>query len=209
VRVATAAHAQVQALYGYSEIRAEFPGIITRRSVDHGAFVRSAVGGPSQPLFTLARVDRVRLVTDVPETDTAAVAVGQPAVIRIDALRGPAIPGKVMRLADALDPSTRTMRVEVEPETLPNGFRAGQFGTVAITLADHPGAVMLPARVLLTGEKPAVLVVVDGRAIRREIAVGANDGERVQIVAGLSGDETIVADGKDAVRDGQAVEVVK
>jgi membrane fusion protein (multidrug efflux system) len=114
-----------------------------------------------------------------------------------------------MRLADALDPSTRTMRVEVEPDTLPAGMRAGQFGTVAITLADYPGAVMLPVSVLLTGGKPAVMIVAEGRAVRREITIGANDGDRVYVVAGLTGDEVVIAEGKDTVRDGLPVEVVK
>ena len=208
-RVARAASARTQALYNYTEIRAEFPGVITRRMVDRGAFVRSAATGPSPPLFTLARVDRVRVVADVPETDSAAVAIGQPAIIRIDALRGQAIPGKVMRLADSLDASTRTMRVEVEPDTLPPGLRTGQFGTVAITLTDYPGAVMLPASVLVTGEKPAVMIVAGGKATRREITIGLNDGDRVQVTAGLTGDEAVIAEGKDSVRDRQPVEVVK
>jgi RND family efflux transporter MFP subunit len=208
VRVAQAAHAQAQALFNYTEIRAEFPGVITRRMVDRGAFVRSAATGQTQPLFTLARVDRVRVVADIPETDSAAVTIGQPAVIRIDALRGQAIPGKLMRLADALDPSTRTMRVEVEPDTLPAGIRTGQFGTVAITLADHLGAVMLPASVLLTGEKPAVMIVADGKAVRREVTIGLNDGARVQVTAGLTGDEAVIAEGKGGVHEGQPVDVM-
>ena len=209
VRVAQAAQAQAQALFGYTEIRAEFPGVIARRTVDRGAFVRSAATGQTPPLFTLARVDRVRVVADIPENDSAFVAVGQPAVIRIDALRGQAISGKVVRLADALDASTRTMRVESEPDALPPGLRAGQFGTVAITLADYPGAVLVPATVLVSGEKPSVMIHVDGKAVRREVTVGLNDGIRVQVTAGLTGDEAVIADGKDGVRDGQAVEVVK
>ena len=81
--------------------------------------------------------------------------------------------------------------------------------TVAITLADYPGTVMLPASVLVTGEKPAVMIVEDGKAARREITIGLNDGDRVQVTTGLTGDEAVIAEGKDGVRDSQPVEVVK
>jgi membrane fusion protein (multidrug efflux system) len=116
----------------------------------------------------------------------------------------------VVRLADALDPATRTMRVEVEPDQGSKLLRAGQYGSVTITLANYPRALLLPTSTLLTSqEKPAVFVVKDGRARRQALEIGINDGVRMQVTGGLKGDEQVVSDGKDSVREGEAVEVVR
>jgi membrane fusion protein (multidrug efflux system) len=88
-------------------------------------------------------------------------------------------------------------------------LRPGMFGSVSIVLADHPGALLLPTSVLVPGGKPAVLIVQDGRARRKEIEVGYNDGVRMQVTRGLIGSEEVISDGKNLVQDGQPVEIAK
>jgi HlyD family secretion protein len=84
------------------------------------------------------------------------------------------------------------------------------FGTLAIVLADYPDALLLPTNALLmTGEKPAVMVVNDGKAHRQEIRLGVNDGVRMQVLSGCKGDELGITDGKDAARDGEPVKLAK
>src|SRR5262249_57583656 len=86
-------------------------------------------------------------------------------------------------------------------------LRPGMFGSVTIILAEHPDALLLPTSALVTsGGKQSVLIVVGGQARRREVELGYNDGVRVQITRGLSGDEQVITDGKNLVREGQAVE---
>lgn len=71
-------------------------------------------------------------------------------------------------------------------------------------------ALLLPTSTLVTGSsKPAVLCVLSGRVQRRQVEVGYNDGVRVQILRGLDGTEQVITDGKNSVREGQAVVVVK
>src|SRR5262249_10242833 len=133
IQVAQANHKQAEILFDYRKLRAPFAGVITRRMADTGAFVQSAATGKPTAPFTLVRADeqtgvvKVRVVTDVPEPDTPWIQRGQQATLRIDALRGRLFPVVVARLADALDPSTRTMRVELEPSKRSEVLRPGLY----------------------------------------------------------------------------------
>ncbi|MBI3840056.1 MAG: efflux RND transporter periplasmic adaptor subunit [Planctomycetia bacterium] len=196
-------------LLAYAKVTAPYDGVITKRLVHPGAFIQSASNGNGDPLFHLARFDRIRIVADVPEADSAWVKVGQPATFRVDALRGQQFQGKVARFSDALDGHTRTMRVEVALDGANTVLRPGMYGSVSITLADQDDALLVPTSVLVTGGgAPSVMIASNGRVERRTIEIGQNDGVRVHVIAGLSDTDQVIAEGKDAVRDGQQVEVV-
>lgn len=209
LKVAQANLEQTVIMLNYATIKAPYDGVITRRLVDTGAFIQSAATGKAEPLFTLARVDRLRIVADIPEAEASLVRLGQSATLLVNASRGQRLNGTVIRFADALDSGTRTMRTEVELDGPAMILRPGTFGSVTILLADFPDALMLPTGSLVPGNgKPAVLVVKEGKAILREIELGLNEGGRVQVLWGLTGKEQVIADAKTSVRDGQAVEIV-
>jgi HlyD family secretion protein len=207
LKVAQANHEQTVIMLNYATIKAPYDGVITRRLVDTGAFVQSAATGKAEPLFTLARVDRLRIIADIPEAEASQVKLGQTATLLVNASRGQLLKGKVIRFADALDSGTRTMRTEVELDGPALMLRPGTFGSVTILLVDVPDALMLPTSAVVLGGKPAVLVVEEGKARRREVELGFNEGGRVQVIGGLTGNELVIADGKTPAKDGQAVEV--
>ena len=99
------------------------------------------------------------------------VKIGQSATLQVEALRGRKYKAKVVRFSDALDSTTRTMRVELETDEL-TGLRPGMFGSVTILLVDEKEAMLLPSSVLVPGNKPAVMVVENGRVRRREVQTG-------------------------------------
>ncbi len=121
-------------LMSYAQLRAPFAGLITHRSVDTGAFVASAVGHGSAPLFTLSRVDRLRIVVDIPESQAPLIRLGQTATLVVDALKGQSFRGAVQRTAGVLDPRTRTLRVEAELDAPTDQLRPGMFGSLTIDL---------------------------------------------------------------------------
>jgi len=207
LKVAQANLEQTVIMLNYATIKAPYDGVITRRLVDTGAFVQSAATGKAEPLFTLARVDRLRIIADIPEAEASLVKLGQTANLQVNASRGQHLNGKVVRFADALDSGTRTMRTEVELDGPAMILRPGTFGSVTIQLADVPDALMLPTGALVPGGKPAVFVVEEGTARRRDVELGFNEGGRVQVIRGLTGNEQVIADGKTPAQDGQAVEV--
>jgi HlyD family secretion protein len=207
VEVARADLKNLRTLVEYAMVKAPFNGVVTRRLADTGAFIQSAEARMADPILTLVRVDRKRIIVDIPESEAGWVKIGQPAIFRNNSVRRRSLPGKVARITDALDFASRTMRTEIELDD-PEEIRPGTFGQATITLADYPDALMLPSTALLTGgEKPAVMVVESGRARRREVEVGLDDGVQAQILSGLNGDEQVIVEGKDSVRDGQAVEI--
>jgi len=202
VQVALREAEYVEAFLNYASIKAPYDGIITRRLVDTGAFVHSA---KPEPLFTVARVDRLRIITEIPEAETSLVKIGQPATFQVNAARGRPLTGTIVRYADALDAGTRTMRTEVELDVPVNSLRPGMFGSVTIL-----GAIRLPTSALVPGAaKPAVLVVDKGKARRREVELGPEEGGRVVVIRGLTGNEQVITDGNNTVREGQPVEIAK
>lgn len=197
-------------IVNYGKVMSPYDGVITQRRVHPGAFIQSGGTGNAEPLLTIARVDRLRIVTTIRETHSSSIKIGQPATVEINAARAQPFSAKVARLADALDRQSRTMLVEVELDKPTNVLRPGQYGSVTITLADYPDAVLLPTSALVAGgSKPSVWCVEAGRAHRREIELGYNDGVRVQVVRGLKGDEKVITDGKNTVQEGQSVEIAK
>jgi len=199
LKVAEADLKYAEIMVDYATIRAPYDGIITRRLLDTGTFVQSAASGKPSPLFTVARVEPLRIVADIPETEAAWVRIGQKASYLH---QGKPLSGTVVRFADALDFGSRTMRTEIELDAPVTMLRPGMFSATVFPMT-------LPTTALVAGAKPSVLCVEDGRAKRREIEIGHSDGVHVQITGGLSGDAVVIADGKAAVREGQAVEVAK
>jgi RND family efflux transporter MFP subunit len=202
VQVAMREAEYAEELLNYASIPAPYDGILTRRLVDTGAFVQP---GKSEPLFMLARVDRLRIITDIPAPEASLVKIGQPATFQVNAARGQPLTGKVVRYADALDAGTRTMRTEVELDMAAHSLRPGMYGSVTII-----GAIMVPTSALVPGaEKPAVFVVEEGKARRREVELGTEEGGRVEVIRGLTGNEQVVTDAKNVAREGQPVEIAK
>ncbi len=190
----------------YAQVRAPFSGLITRRWIDTGDFIASAALGKSEPLFTLDRVDRLRIVLDVPEADSALVHAGQPASMTVDALQGRTFAGQVQRIAGVLDPKTRTLRIEIEVEDSAGNLRAGMYGMASVTLAERQDALILPSRCLkYEGGQPFVLAVREGLVERLPVTTGYSDGARAEIVTGVSPDDAIVSESRFPLRPGQRV----
>src|SRR5205085_12667815 len=112
VHVAEAEAQRLEALLRYTKIVAPFDGVVTRRLVNRGDLVQAATASRTMPLFTVQRIDTVRVFCEVPENAAAHVAKGAPAAVKVYALDGKTIEGKVTRFAAALNPETRTMRTE-------------------------------------------------------------------------------------------------
>lgn len=205
-KVAQAELRQTEILMKYAQIRAPYAGQITRRWVDSGDFVASAANAKMDPLFTVDRIDRLRIVFDVPEADSALVRVGQQASLTVDALKGRAFQGQVMRTAGVLDPKSRTLRVEAEVTDPNSSLRAGMYGMITVTLAERANAVIVPARSLrYEGATPFVLCVKQGIVEKRLVKVGYSDGIRSEILEGLGSDDQVILESRVLVHPGQKV----
>jgi RND family efflux transporter MFP subunit len=207
MKIAEAELKQTEILIQYAEIRAPYDGTVTRRWVDTGDFVASAANGrPEQPLFSVVRVDKLRIHVDVPEADSSLIQNGQSAVLVVDALKGRSFEGQVTRTAGALNSSTRTLRVEVDLDQPDELLRPGMFGELTITLAERANTLMIPAKCLrYAGRQPFVLCVENSIVNKRPVKVGFSDGTRTEILEGLAADDRVVLESRFTLRPGQTV----
>jgi multidrug efflux pump subunit AcrA (membrane-fusion protein) len=121
-----------QVLLSFATISAPFDGIVTQRSFFPGDFIRSANQGGNEPLLTIQRVDKMRMIVAIPDRDVPFVDVGDAVEVEIDALPGKKWAAKVSRIAASVDPKTRTMRIEIDLPNPTGQIRSGMFGRVTI-----------------------------------------------------------------------------
>ncbi|HEX4145229.1 MAG TPA: efflux RND transporter periplasmic adaptor subunit [Pirellulales bacterium] len=205
---AKADEAGTEAMVDYLSIEAPFDGTVSERNADIGYFAQAGGANQAQPLFTVVRIDPVRVFIDVPEMDAPLVHVDDGAVVRVQSLAGESFTGGVTRTSWTLEPSTRTLHTEVDLPNADGKLRPGMYAQVTIVLVEHDDACTLPASAIVSQEDHAwCFVVEDSKAVRRAIALGIKAGGVVEIVSGLEGDELVVQEGGASLRDAQAVEI--
>lgn len=219
-RVADAEAARLKSLLEYRFIRAPYNGAVVKRSVDTGKFVQPAGNEKSEALFTVVRLDTVRVPIEVPEADAGLVHKGDPVTIRIPSLRGEEIAAKVSRTSEALDPASRTLRVEIDLKNDDHHLRPGLYVYAKIT-APMPEAWTLPANaVVKQAEQMVVFLHKDGKAVRLPVQSGRTDGKFTEVVKKLkqattnewedwTGTEDVLSGPASTLADGQAVQLGK
>jgi RND family efflux transporter MFP subunit len=196
------------AMLGYARIEAPFDGVITRRNVDTGHLTRP--GSDAPPLFVAARTDIVTIAVDIPETYSTEVNPGDRAIIKLQAMKGRTVEGKVTRTAWALDPKTRTIRVEIDIPNPGAKLRPGLYAYATVIVEEHPDVLTVPTTaVVQEKDKSFCVAVEDGKAVRRPIETGLSDGTRTEVTSGLRGDEQVVKAGAASIIEGQSLEVAK
>ena len=206
-----AAKAQVAAFatrLGETRIESPLDGVVTVRRLDPGALVGPTAGGTT--ILTVARVDVLRVFVTVNERDVHLVKLGQDAHVEVDALAGKSIKGTVARLAPTLDPATRTLDAEVQIDNAGGELKPGMFGRASIVVASHAGAPVAPATaVQVSSGKRWAFVLRGDKVERREVTVGVDEGDWVEIVRGVLAGEEIVTTGIDSISDGSTVRAVR
>jgi len=212
---AAAAEGQARDLYQYATLSAPFSGLVTHRYLDPGALIQTAASSSqTTPIVTIAQIDTMRIYADVPEPDAPFVQVGRAAAVSVKELPNETFTGRIARYTGALDPATRTMRVEVDvpnpwqPTVGHHRLRPGMFASVKLTMETHRSVLTLPAETLMPEKQNTfVFVVSDGKAHKTKVETGADDGVDVEIRTGLQGNEQVVLPGADPPADGAPVEV--
>ncbi len=208
MRVAESRLSRARVVADFARIVAPFDGVVTRRNFFPGDFIRSAAEGEPLPLLTVKRTDLLRVVIQVPDLDVSLLDVGDPARVVVDALKGRSFSGKVSRLARAENPTTRTMRVEVDLPN-PSGLLVeGMYGRATIDLLPRSENLTVPAACVVghaPESKGVVFVVRDGKARRTAIVLGEDDGNLVEVLEGLGPDDEVVVRPGGSLEDGAVV----
>ena len=193
--VAKANQQHYAALNGYSNIVAPYDGVVTWRFSDTGSLVQAGTSnGNAQPVVTLAEVKVLRLRIPVPESLAAKVRVGDTADVAVQAT-GEHFTGKVTRFTDALDPSTRTMQVEIDVPNPNYRLQAGMYADVQLRANAIPNALTVPIQAVRRTDTGASVLIVNSqnKVESRDIRIGIESPSRVEVISGLqAGDQVIV-----------------
>lgn len=187
-------------------IVAPLTGIVMKREIDPGNTV-----GASTALFTVASTAHLRVAADVDERDIAQVTMDAPVAIRADAYPGEAFPARVTNIRRQGDAATRTFRVEADLPASTKLF-IGMTVDVNIVVAERSGVLLLPVTAVRYDPPQGgrsgqgyVFRVVDGKAQRVNVAVGAAGAEAVELRDGLGAEEKVIADPPPGTADGNRV----
>lgn len=209
LRVAKANLAHAKTLLGYTEIKAPFDGVVTRRSVDTGHYVHPASGGSTKPLLVVARTDKVRVYVDIPEMESPLVDKGDPANVRVQSSRGKEIEAFVVRTSWSLEAANRSLRAEVDlanPDAL---LRPGMYAMVTILLDQRNDVLTLPAAAIVReGSDTFCCRVVSGKIDRMKVELGLRSGDEVEVVSGLDESQLVVLARPESLKQGQPVDVI-
>ena len=208
IDVARADANHARAMLAYARIEAPFDGVVTQRNVDTGDLTRPGPEGP--PLFVVARSDIVTIAVDVPETIATEINPGDRASVKLPAMNNRVVEGKVSRISWALDPKTRTIRVEIDIPNPDARLRPGLYAYATIVAKEHPDVLTVPSTAVVEENgKPRCVVVADGKAARRPVVLGLNDLTRAEVVSGLAADDAVVKANAASLADGQPVQVAE
>ncbi len=204
LRTAESAVAQARQDLVQFTITAPVAGRVTERPVDPGDYVASG-----NRVMTIANEDRVYVRADVDEADIAQVRVGAEARFQVDARPEVTYTGRVARIGDAADPSTKTYPVEIRRLSTTQGLRIGMTADVNIQGRVTPDAVLVPTSALQTEEERIVVWTVDaeGRVHKRPVRIKAQDANTAQIVSGLIPGERVVLNPSGKLQEGRRVRV--
>lgn len=201
MRVADAAVSLADAKLAKLTIKAPFSGTVGLRTASLGDYVKDG-----QDIVNLEKTDPIKVDFKVPEIFQSKIAVGQALSVALDALPGKPFTGKVYAVNPQLDTAGRAVVLRAQMDNRTGVLKPGMFARVRLTLTDTGETVVVPEQsVAMQGEDQIMFKVVDGRAMRTKVEVGQRRDGKVEIVDGVSGNDTIVVAGWQRLRDGAAV----
>jgi RND family efflux transporter MFP subunit len=206
--VAQATLRQTRAIQGYQTLRAPFAGTVTARYVDPGALVPAATGATQSalPLVDVADLRRLRITLFVQQDAAPFLKVGDVARISIDERPDLKIEAPIARLAQALDPRSRTMLCEI---WLDNPYRLypGTFVHVTLKLKASPLPMAPSSALLIHDNKPALATIRDSKVHFVPVRTGLDDGHHVQILEGIQPGDKVVVNLPAEIAEGALVRV--
>ncbi len=201
---------QRAAMREYTKVRAPYDGIVTARFADPGALIQLATSSATNaiPLFTVMDLDTVRVYANVPQDESSWIVPGKTAArALLKELPGRSFAGTITRSTLALDPSTRSLLVELDLPNPDHVLRPGTYAELALDLREIPDALVLPPQAVISNQKgKSVYIIAQGKAKSVPVQTGITNGTWLEITNGLDGSEDVVVVGKRRLLEGSPVQ---
>jgi RND family efflux transporter MFP subunit len=190
----------------YASVVAPFDGVITQRNVDVGSLVQgNATSGTF--MFEIMQEDVIRVMVFVPQDAAFGVAPGIEAILRVPELPDREFPGKVTRIADALQPGTRTLLTEIDIPNPDGALTPGIYCTIELRVPRRTPSLSVPADAIIFNRNGMqVAVVSNGKAEIRKVNVKRDLGTRVEVDSGIKAGEQVILNPPVTLADGSKVQ---
>lgn len=199
--------ARLDELEGFRQVKAPFDGVVTLRNVDVGALVNAG----NTLLFRIAQIATLRAYINVPQSDSTFIRVGQPARLVVTNLPGRHFTGSVARTANALDPTTRTLLVEVQVPNPDGALLPGMYAQLDLSSSRSDPPLLAPSDALIVRSDGTQVAVVrpDKTVHFQRIEIGRDYGDRLEVLSGLAAGDFIIPNPADSIREGVKVSPVR
>jgi RND family efflux transporter MFP subunit len=184
-------------------VRAPFSGYVSARPVAVGEYVSSA-----SIIATILRTNPMKVQIQIAESDVPYVGIGRGVVLQVDAYKDRTFGGTVTAVNPLIETTSRSAVVEAQIENSDNALRSGMFATVKITRDGGSLGIFVPKEAVLNDQSTQsqrVFVIVEGIAKLRTVQVGTEENGTIQILNGVSADETVATSNLPQLYEGAKV----
>ena len=201
---------QYSALVSFEKVYAPFDGVITARNTDIGDLINSgSSSNVKTDLFHIAQPGTLRVYVNVPEEYSRGIAVGMTADLSLAEFPDRKFQGRVVRTADAINMTTRTLLIEIDVENPTGTLLTGSYAEVHLAVPTQSSTFLLPVNTLLfRTEGLRVGVVKDGKVVLTTVTPGHDFGNEIEIVSGLKANDQVVINPPDSLVSAQQVQIV-
>jgi RND family efflux transporter MFP subunit len=202
---------QYAALVSFEKIYAPFDGVITARNTDIGDLINAGnSANVKTDLFHIAQAGMLRVYVNVPEEYSRGIKVGMTANLSLAEFPDRTFQGTLVRTADAINLTTRTLLVEIDVKNPSGTLLTGSYAEVHLAVPTQPSTFLIPVNTLIfRSEGLRVGVVRAGKVVLTAVTPGHDFGNEIEIVSGLKSNDQIVINPPDSIVHGQQVQVVQ
>ena len=213
VKSAQANLQRLREMQSFEKVYAPFDGVVTAREVDTGQLISSGSGqGAGTELFHMQALQTLRVYTNVPQLFSQTMKRGMKVGLTFPEYPGKTFEGTLVRTADAIDPVSRTLLVEVDVDNRSGTLMPGSLAQVHFKTPSAGPAYIVPASALIFRREGIQLSIVTSSGAGTvahliPVTIGEDDGATVQIVSGLTPNDKVIQDPPDSLIDNEKVTV--
>jgi RND family efflux transporter MFP subunit len=201
---------RLKQLVDFEKVYVPFDGVVTARNTDTGQLIDSgASGGQARSLFQIASINRLRVFISVPQIYSQAATPGLTANLTFSEFPGRQFQGQLVRTSRSIDPTARTLNVEVDVDNSKGELLPGAYTEVHLKLKEGIPTITIPVSALMFRKEGLRVAVAksDKTAALIPVTLGRDFGDFAEITTGLTGQEQVISNPPDSIIDGERLNV--
>jgi len=206
-----AAVQQYSALVSFEKVYTPFDGVITARNTDIGDLINSGSSSAAKTdLFHIVQPGTLRVYVNVPEEYSQGLKSGMTADLTLAEFPGRKFQGKLVRTAEAINVTTRTLLIEIDVANPTGTLLTGSYAEVHLAVPTQASTFLIPVNTLLfRTEGLRVGIVKDGKVMLTAVTPGHDFGNEIEIVSGLKAGDQLILNPPDSIVSGEEVQIVQ